>query len=172
MGGDGEDGAGAAASLDHGVGFGKGAAHGLGGIDGLHAGLCQRRNRLRAFHRPGRHADDVGLLFGYHLAQVGVEGFHAPALTKVGKPPLIKVDAGNEFHVARFHDGRGVGPRPRIVGLADVLVINGAAHAAATDDRGAVLAFRRSRGHCQISARAYPIRVMRANSHGLSPLWV
>ena len=113
-------------------------------------------------------ADQVALRL-HHLAQVGVERFHTPTLAKVGQPSGVEVHAGDEFHVARFHDRRGVCPRPRIMGFADVLVVNGAAHAAAADDRGAVVAFGRACGHFQIGARPFPIRIVRTNSHDATP---
>ena len=81
-----------------------------------------------------------GALVGDHLPQVGVERVDAPAPAEGGQALGVDVHPGHELDVARLDDRGGVGPRPRVVGLADVLVVDGAAHAPASDDGGPVAA--------------------------------
>ena len=84
-----------AAGGDHRVGLGQGAAERLGGKDGAHAGFGEGDDDFGALVGPGGDADDVGLLLGDHLAEVGVERRYAPAMAEIGQLRGVYVGAGD-----------------------------------------------------------------------------
>ena len=138
MAGHGEDDAVPGAGFDHGIGLGQRAAHGFRGEDGLHAQFGQSRRDLRARLGPGGQADHVDRFLLDHLPIVGVQGRTAPAPPEISEFGGVLVRGGHEVDPPGLHHRGCVGPRPGVVGLTDVLVVDGAAHPPAADHGAAI----------------------------------